>query len=156
MKKILAIICLLVAGILLGSYFKDKPLGQLTVVKKEINGIYCKVYASFDDLVSIGSTSGYDAAYGNIMMYNVNNEGNPFILVCNPISGINEGGLYNFDKTKEVIPFDGQNHQVYYLSEPDDENVMHAVFAGIFIVLFAILMIWGYHDDKKVLNATLE
>ena len=130
-NKLLAIICLIISGVLLGGYFDKKPIGSINSVKKEINGLYTVVYTTFDDLSFLDSPSSYDKSYGNIRVYNVNEVGVPFIMTDNDISSIEEGLKYDLFKSKEICQYKGEHYQVFSLESPKAVHIVRSTLCAL-------------------------
>ena len=149
MKKILAVVCLVISSILLSAYFDKQPLGQVTLKEKEMNGLYTKAYASFEDLSCLESSSRYDSELGPVRLVNVNEDGEPFIFVSNAMSFLTEGQEYDIRESKETIIYNGETHQVYYLQAPDFRYIIYAVLSGICIFSFAAFLMWDRVEENQ-------
>lgn len=150
MKKFLAILCFAASSILLGAYFESKDLGQVTPLHKELCGLSTKVFVSLEDISCFESTGRYDEMYGNVRLFFVDEyDGTPYILVSTPHSAIEEGKTYAINPSKEVAMHNGENFQVFSLSEPQKHDIAFAILSGLFILLCVGFILWDRSAEVK-------
>ena len=147
MKKIAAIVCLLISSILLGGYFENQDFAEITALKKEVldYSLLSKVYVLEDDLDEILITRD-DDEYGEVYMYSLDSLASPYILTWKAAANINVGERYAINYNDEVRECNGYIFQVYSLSEPKSP-VLWLISSAVFMALFAILMLWGHRDE---------
>jgi hypothetical protein len=145
MKKILAIIFLVVSSILLGGYFDEKKGAQITPLSKEMKGLYTRVYIADEDLEMLK----YEQIPDDVQLYGVGLGNIPFIYVINAHSHIEEGKTFRLERADETIKVGDYKYQTYQLCEPKNNATLYLMLSVVFMALFLVFMLWGVKLTQK-------